>query len=152
VRAASPSPFVNRKQRQTTERGFVKQFDEAQIRRAVETIQAATWGDIDGNLSGIHDGFTRLREVTRADLQVWEDYLDGRLPDEFSISRQKIEELSEEWRNAYVARLVESLYILWCGYSEADEHVSTPGQLVHALNDILWLPLVGKRGRPKSSP
>jgi hypothetical protein len=122
------------------------QFDESQIRRAVETIQAATWGDIDPALVGIHDAFTRLRELSHADLRFWEEYLEGHLPDEFSISLQQVDDLSEQVRRAYVARLIESAYLLWGGGEAVDVHrASSPGELVHELNDILWLPLTSDR-------
>jgi hypothetical protein len=62
-----------------------------------------------------------------------------------SRSEEEVEGLTDEWRLAYVARLLRSMALLYGMASEfrrdplAEEDAWSVGRIVRGLNDISWI-------------
>jgi hypothetical protein len=83
--------------------------------RALEILERGTWGDIGYSIYDLEVCLALLCEATRPWFSMWEDVVSPALDekgvdvDEFALSGRQVRELSDEWRLAYTARLVETL-------------------------------------------
>jgi hypothetical protein len=104
-----------------------------------------TWGDLGPAIQDVEDCLRRALGATSADLRRWEDGdFEQRFGDEFSLSDAQVEELSSEDRLAYVARLLETLalmYGLWVrgplGGLTGEVHSNSLAALLHGLDQLV---------------
>lgn len=122
-----------------------------QRRQAVELVESRTWGDVGGAIRSLEAALRLAMEATRSDFDRWEDCGDDEgLPDEYSLSPEQVAGLSEQWRLAYVARLLRSIALMY-GFPTEFDSDQEPGlmtrllfgserasisELLHGLNDI----------------
>jgi len=126
------------------------QFDPEQRRRAIELIESMAWGDMDLHIRSMEEALQLALEATVDGFQRWErDGEEHFGADEFQLSPQQIEDLDDEWRLAYVARLIRSLGLVYgiatdFGGRETtlDDDGDGPAGLLRGLNDIAHMPLV----------
>ena len=139
--------------------------------RALEILERGSWGDIELEIGAVEVTLALLCEATRRWLSVWEDEVspafdeeNGIEIDEFELTREQVHDLGDSWRLAYVARLVETLGLLygvtpgigwkgpgrspegditppaeWANDATVPEQFKTSGiaQLLQGLNDLL---------------
>lgn len=104
------------------------------------------WGDVEGAIRTLEEALRLALEATVNDFQLWEDHADSEgFPDEFDLSQEQIDSLSDQWRIAYIARLLRSIALAY-GVSVYREGPlvgnTTPasvGGVVRELNDISWI-------------
>lgn len=91
------------------------QLDHQAGVEALRLVENISWGDAHENLNLIDGSLLRAMEATRADFLLWEEDSAGelRFGDEFSVSESQVNELSPQWRLAYVARLLRTLALGW---------------------------------------
>ena len=90
------------------------QFDPDQRRRALELIESLPWGDVEGHLVSMERALELLMEATAAEFERWEREGEHHFgDDEFGLSEDQVESMDDEWRLAYVARLVRSLGLIY---------------------------------------
>jgi hypothetical protein len=138
--------------------------------RALEILDRSLWGDMALEIRDVEVALALLCEATSPWLAAWEDEVTFALAeenevdvDEFLLTREQVRDLSDSWRLAYVARLVETLCLQY-GLSttigangpgrspegavappaewandETTDHFKTCGiaKLVHRLSDLL---------------
>jgi hypothetical protein len=67
--------------------------------------------------------------------------------DEYLLTPSDVHDLSEEWRLAYVARLVKSLALMYGGCDDplaGEAAPETPAGILRGLNDISWTPMTSE--------
>lgn len=129
---------------------LVDVFDEGQQARAIELIQSMPWGDIDGAIRIIDEALLRAMQATADDFQRWEVHADDMgYVDEFSLTPDDVARMSNEWKLAYVARLLRSLAGMFGVGTEFGDQVlvaehdpHSPAGLLRGLNDIASMPLI----------
>jgi hypothetical protein len=129
---------------------------------ALIVIEQRAWGDMD---NAIRDTETALRlamDATRAEFLRWEEELGPEferegIGDEFLVPAERVEEMSDGDKLAYVARLLRTLAISYgvdpgFGYLVPGESPlerydrlegaarSSPGGLLRDLLDVSWMP------------
>jgi hypothetical protein len=125
------------------------QFDEQQQLRASELIESMTWGDMDIAILVIYRSLLLALEATSSDFARWErDSESMGHYDEFSLTPDEVVALSDEWKLAYVARLLRSLALMFGVGTEfgnqvlvAEHEPLSPAGLLCGLNDIACMPL-----------
>ena len=83
---------------------------------------AHTWGDLEQALYGLEAALALALEATGHAIQLWEgeDGGEERFGDEFALSAGQVDSLDDEWRLAYIARLL---------YTAAETYGVSPGPL-----------------------
>ena len=125
--------------------------DDQQVRVAT-FLAGLPWKDVEGAIRDIELNLRLLLAATREPFRMWEAEADGRgFPDEFSLAEDDVRDLSDEWRLAYVARLIRSLALVY-GVGEdpavSDAEPDTPAGILHGLNDISWTPMTTEQEVP----
>ena len=125
------------------------QFSPEQRRRIVALVEAVPWGDMDADIRDLEETLERALDATAPDFPLWEEHAQGcGYIDEFSVTPERLREMSPEWRFAYVARLVRTV-ALWYGVSVPEysskppmlqESPDSPASLLRGINDIAFLP------------
>lgn len=118
------------------------QFDEGQRTRTLELVESMPWGDIDGAIRTIDKSLLLAMEATAEDFLRWELHaLDVGFVDEFSLTPDEIAGMSDEWKLAYVARLLRSMALMFGVGTEfgdrvlvADHDPRSPAGLLRGLN------------------
>jgi hypothetical protein len=118
-------------------------MNNEQQARVAEFISQLPWGDFDGAICDVQLSLRLLLEATREALLMWEAEAEERgYEDEFSLTTDDVRNLTDEWRLAYVGRLIKSLALVYGlreNAREAEAH--TPAGVLHRLNDISWMPM-----------
>src|SRR5262245_24821296 len=129
------------------------QFDEPQQAQAMALLEGLPWGDVEQEIYGLEIALALALEATGEAIQLWEDEGEDRYGDEFSLSADQVALLDDDWRLAYVARLLHSAAHVY-GVSpralpgrSSDGYVTSPvswhdqagsiARLLRGLNDIL---------------
>jgi hypothetical protein len=116
----------------------LRQFSPSQQEKALDLIDSLTWGDLRPAIGDIDECLRRALKATES-VAFWEDGFEQRFGDEFSLSDAQVEGLSDEDRRAYVARLIETLalmYGLWFGRGRGESgevQANSPAGLLHGL-------------------
>lgn len=129
------------------------QFDETQREQALALLEELPWGDLEQELYGLEVALALALEATGDAIQQWEDEEgEERFGDEFSLSAERVDSLDDDWRLAYIARLLHTAvqaYGVFPGPKPgrgSDGQVTTPiswssngsiARLLRGLNDIL---------------
>lgn len=137
----------------------LRQLDPEQQRAAVALIDAIPWGDMEAHIYAVEEALEKAVAATAPEFPLWEAEGEERYRDEFSVREEEIAAMSNEWRLAYVSRLLRSLafcYGVGTGdfgneprFLLADPH--SPGGLLRALNGLIMLPVRADRGRSDST-
>jgi hypothetical protein len=118
-----------------------------QQERALRFLDDLPWDDVDGYIRAFEDALRVALEATREDFLRWEQHADeAGYSDEFSLTQEQVDELSDEWRLAWVARLLRNMALM---YGVGAEFRGAPlagetepwsvGGIVRTLNDISWI-------------
>jgi hypothetical protein len=125
------------------------QLNPHQRQEALALIEQIPWGDMDGAIRTIEESLDRALAATAGEFPLWEAEGEERYVDEFTASGEDVDEMSLEWRLAYVGRLVRSLALLY-GVSTGDfgedpplllAEPCSPAGLLRALNDLVAPPV-----------
>jgi hypothetical protein len=84
------------------------QLTAEQRARALALIDSLPWGDIEGDLGVWEQALRLAMDATTVEFGLWEREGEDRFGDEFSVTDEQLEEMSDEWRLALVARLLRS--------------------------------------------
>jgi hypothetical protein len=86
------------------------QFGEWQRLQAIALLEDLPWGDLEQQLYGHEVAMALALEATGQAIQLWEngDVGEERFGDEFALSVEEIDSLDDDWRLAYVARLLHT--------------------------------------------
>jgi hypothetical protein len=127
---------------------------DARAHAMLQLAQSMSWGDVDSGLVDMELALKRALDATAVDLVLWERDCAGEntYGDEFSVTEEDLEEMSPEWKLAYIARLLRTAALrygvntdLLAQVSDThahnvggnDEH--SPAALLRGLNDIVHL-------------
>jgi hypothetical protein len=145
----------------------VSQFDRRQRELAAELVESLAWGDVERAIIGHETALALALEATGDALRLWEHEGEDRFGDEVSLSPEQVCELDDEWRLAYIARLlVTALHaygvspggrparlLVVAGLGEVtppadwQDARSSPARLLHGLNDLLYgVSVVSRQG------
>jgi hypothetical protein len=86
-------------------------------------LEELPWGDVDAHIGGFENALTRALFATAPDFPLWEHWGESRYVDEFSVSTERLAQMSEAWRLAYVGRLLRTMALF---YGLATEFSGTP--------------------------
>jgi hypothetical protein len=106
------------------------QFNEKQQVQALALIENITWGDMEGTIPSLEEALRFALEATQDWFALWEEQGEDRFGDEFSLVPEQVTELSDQWRQAYVARLLTSIALFYDipdAPPAPDEHGNPPG-------------------------
>lgn len=115
--------------------------------QAFALIESIPWGDLELGIQGFEQALQLALEATTGCFLLWEAEGEERYDDEFSLAPEQVAELDDEWRLAYVARLLVSMafsYGVGTGVYHAKRPITliennhSPAALLRGLNDILW--------------
>jgi hypothetical protein len=130
-------------------------FDQQARRESLAAIEHVPWGNIINAVDSMNESLRRAMEATTDAFWMWEtgDAGERRFGDEFSLTSHEVDNLTPEWRIAYVARLIRSLEVCWGVSTEfgggalgaPSEDRSYPGWLIRALVAILYRSLARHR-------
>jgi hypothetical protein len=117
--------------------------------RAIEFLNSMPWGDVDGAVQSFETALRLALEATGDAFLQWEQQAEARgYDDEFSLTYDDLAALSDEWRLAYVARLLRSLALAYgvsAGFDSGplvgEASLASLGDIVRTLNDISWIRL-----------
>jgi hypothetical protein len=130
-----------------------QQFDQTQRTQALELIESLAWGDISCAIYSLEVALALALEAVGGDMNLWEAEGEERFRDEFELSSEQVASLDDEWRRAYIARLLQTAvnsYGVGPGASpgRSPEGITSPiawnddsssvARLVRGLNDILY--------------
>ena len=129
------------------------QFDKGQQLRAIELIESMSWGDMENQIRGIDESLLLALQATASDFERWElEHGDVGFCDEFSLTSDEVAALPDEWKLAYVARLLRSLALSLGVGTEfgnqvlvAEHDECSPAGLLRGLNDISLMPVIETR-------
>lgn len=131
------------------------QFDDIQRAQAIALLEELPWGDLEQELYGLEAALALALEAVGHAIELWErdDEGEERFGDEFALSAEQAASLDDDWRLAYVSRLLYTAAMAY-GVSppgspgrSADGHVTSPiswsangsiARLLRGLNDILY--------------
>ena len=130
------------------------QFGESQRAHALALLEDLPWGDLEQAIYGLEVALALALEAVGDAIDLWEDEGEDRFGDEFSLSAEQVDSLDDEWRLAYVARLLHTTAHSY-GVSphappgrSSDGPVTSPAswrddgisiaRLLRGLNDILY--------------
>lgn len=116
-------------------------------------LEDLLWGDLEQAIYGLEVTLVLSLEATGDAIRQWEDEGEERFGDEFSLSAEQVASLDDEWRLAYIARLLHTAAYSYGVSPRAspgrtpDGHVTSPvswsdqpgsiARLLRGLNDIL---------------
>ena len=118
---------------------------QEQQQHALALLNSLPWGDVDGAIRAFEHALRVALEATANDFQCWEERAFGQgFDDEFSLTSEQVESLSDQWRAAYVARLLRNMALLYGVRTEfgpgplGEPQLSRDsiGGVVRALNDM----------------
>lgn len=130
------------------------QFEASQRSQVTELIESLAWGDMETAIYGLEVALALTIEATGDAIQLWEAEGEELFGDEFELSAEQVAELDDEWRLAYIARLLytaASAYgvspnvlpgrtregeVVTAPTSKAQQ--TSPARLLRGLNDILY--------------
>ncbi len=117
-----------------------------QRERAIELLESVAWLDIDLDLKLVGKSLGLGMEATRGDFNFWRDEhaAKSKFGDDLWLKPEQVEAISDEWRYAYVARLLRTAaLVLGAETDEVDRgmtlgdfagaDISSAGGLVRAL-------------------
>jgi hypothetical protein len=124
------------------------QLTAEQRARALALIESLPWGDIDGHLVAMEEALRVAMDATAVDFELWEREGELRFVDEFSVTPDELEEMTDEWKLALVARLLRTVAMMYgvtTDYVPGQPNVGqedwyTPAALLRGLNDIVEFP------------
>jgi hypothetical protein len=130
------------------------QFGASQRSDAMELIESLAWGDMEDAISGLEVALALALEATGDAIRLWEAEGEERFGDEFTLSAEQVADLGDEWRLAYIARLLHTAAHSYGispnvppGRTNEGQPVTAPGanawssspaQLLRGLNDLLY--------------
>jgi hypothetical protein len=127
-------------------------MNEEQRARVVELVSKLPWADVDGAICDVELILRLLLDTTQDWLLMWDaEAAERGFHDEYLLTPSDVHDLSEEWRLAYVARLVKNLALM---YGVSDVRLAgeaapyTPAGILRRLNDITWMPMTSERDAP----
>jgi hypothetical protein len=128
-------------------------FSEQERAQALELIETLSWGDMDVFISGLETALALAIEATGAAIELWEEEGEERFGDEFSLSAEEVASLDDEWRLAYIARLLRTAIQAYGIYSDGapgrnaegetrppaawSEDGSSPARVLRGLLDLV---------------
>jgi hypothetical protein len=126
-------------------------LDQTGQAEVLSLIATLPWGDVEGCIETLDEAFRLAREATSHDWLRWENegYELG-FDDEFSVSPERVASLTDEWRLAYVGRLLESAAMM---YGIQDKKAvpapespgPEPGSILRSLSAIVGRSLSRRR-------
>ena len=130
------------------------QFSDAQRTAAIDLLESLPWGDVEQAIYGLEAALALAIEAVGGALRLWEDEGEERFGDEFTLSAEQVASLDDEWRLAYIARLLDTARL---GYGVSangspgrntegevtppvswNDHAGSIAGLLRGLNDILY--------------
>jgi len=92
-----------------------RQFDRQAAAEMLAVIDAVPWGDLAVSAGDVDQVLRLALEATTQAFLLWETDGAGerRYGDEYSLSAADVDSLDDQWRMAYVARLLRSLALCW---------------------------------------
>src|SRR5687768_17083671 len=85
-----------------------QQFNEAQRAQALDLIESLAWGDMQTAIFGLEASLALALEATGDAIDRWEAEGEERFGDEFELASEQVAGLDDEWRLAYLARLLHT--------------------------------------------
>ena len=82
------------------------QFDEPKRAQAIALLEDLPWGDVEQEIYCLEVTLALALEATGAAIELWEQEGFHRFRDEFALSAEEVASLDDEWRLAYIARLL----------------------------------------------
>ena len=112
----------------------------------IDLVSEQPWDDIDAAIRDMETALRLALAATGEAFLIWEERADNAgFQDEFSLTPDQLEDLSLEWRLAYIARLLRSLALSYGISAEfgggrlvGEERSATPAAILRRLNDISW--------------
>jgi hypothetical protein len=103
--------------------------------QAIDLLEDLPWGDVEQEIYGLEVALSLALEATGAAIQLWEEEGEQRFGDEFALSADEVASLDEDWRLAYIARL---LYTAANAYRVSPD--ALPGRSSEALatSPLAW--------------
>jgi hypothetical protein len=139
----------------------IEELRDLQDKQIIELIRSQAWGDISGQLVGMEEMLRLAMDATVEYLGIWEhdDAGERRYGDECSVSEHDLEAMSNEWRLAYVARLLRSLAMDYGVTTDwrsvvhglpptpnvGQNDANSPAAVLRGINDIICLPTAHER-------
>jgi hypothetical protein len=105
-----------------------------EVVQLVELVEKVPWADVEGAVSTLDEALRLARDATREPLAVWQAAGEQRFGDEFSVAPSQFHNLSDAWRLAYVARLVETIALMHGLRSEA---TPSPRSVLWRIDELL---------------
>ena len=98
----------------------------------------------------VDESLLRAMQATSSDFEHWELHSEEMgFEDEFSLTSDDVANMADEWKLAYIARLLRSLALAFGVGTEfgdrvlvAEHYPSSPAALLRGLNDIACMPLM----------
>ena len=84
------------------------QFDEPQRAQVMALLETLPWGDVEREIGGLEVVLALAIEATGDAIQLWEEEGEECFGDEFELSADQVAALDDEWRLAYIARLLHT--------------------------------------------
>lgn len=122
-------------------------MNEQQQQEALSLLTGLPWGDFDDAIREMEGCLRLALEATVAAFWMWEEEVEEiRFEDEFSLTPSQVDQLSPEWRLAYVARLLRSLALFYGVGTElgggppvGEACPDSPAAISRDLNDVSWI-------------
>lgn len=105
--------------------------------QVLDLLHKVAWGDICFAIEGMEDALQLALSATHPWLALWERESERLYIDEFSLTPDEVNALSDRWRLAYVARLITSLALQYGtggDFRSGHEHDSSPAGLLRGLD------------------
>ena len=130
---------------------------------AIDLLESLAWGSVEWAIYDLEAALALAIEAVGGALRLWEDEGEERFGDELRLSAEQVASLDDEWRLAYIARLLDTAALAYGVSPNGSPGRNTEGEvtppiswddrggsiasLLRGLNEILYgLPPVTRAG------
>ena len=85
-----------------------RQFSDSQRAAAIDLLESLAWGSVEWAIYDLEAALALAIEAAGGALRLWEEEGEERFGDELRLSVEQVASLDEEWRLAYIARLLDT--------------------------------------------
>ena len=119
---------------------MMKQLNDESRRQVGDLVESMPWGDMLEAIACLEQALRLALEATQDNLLLWEDEAADRgHEEEFDITPDQVAQMTDEWRFAYIGRLIQTIatgYGMDNAFGRASDTDWTLRNLLRGLQNI----------------
>jgi len=114
-----------------------RRLGEEQQSAALDLLGALPWGDLRCGMDTLEQAVRLGLAEPQTEFALWMEEGEIRFGDEFDLTPAELESLTEEWRMAYVARLLRTIALMIGMPTEFASGASVPGERPRTIMGVM---------------